>query len=169
MVALLIMHTESDVFTDRIFTIRFTGIAGITTLSSMIRFIIPHGIRPIIAGDGEATGIHPIIAGDGDIHLITVTGTGHIMAGSTGVIMADILTIAGMDTGIADILIQKITATDKDVQPDPVFFTVMRMEEEQLPLVYGQQPQPPKARRKGLELRQEELSTMHAAQVPVPG
>ena len=149
MAALLTMHTVSGAFTGLIFTIRFTGIAGIMIHIYTIHFITPRGIRLIIAGAGEAIGIHPITVGDGVIHPITAIGTGLIMPVSMEDITADTLILTGMDMEATGILIQKITVTGKDVQPDPVYFMVMMKEEEPLPLVYGHQPQPPKVRRKG--------------------
>jgi hypothetical protein len=119
------MHTVSGVSTVRIFTILSIGTAGITTRFTTILFIIPHIILHTIAGVGEVIGIRPTIAGDGVIHLITATGTGHIMLVYTADIMADIPIMTGMDTAAADILIQKITVTDNGVQPELMCFMVM--------------------------------------------
>jgi len=89
----LTLLTVLEGFTVRIFTILSTGTAGITIHSSMILFIILHGILHIIAGDGDLAGIHRITVGAGAIHPITVTGTDLIMATMAGVIP----TVHGME------------------------------------------------------------------------
>lgn len=122
------MHTASEGSTVRIFTILFTGTAGITTHSitirfSMIRFIILHGILHTTAGAGDTAGIHPITAGAGGIHPIIVTGTGLIMAIMAGVIP----TTRGMEADGMQIRI--ITGTDKEGQPERMCFAAAIVEE----------------------------------------
>jgi hypothetical protein len=95
--------------TVHIFTIRFTGTAGIMIPTYTIHFITLHGIRLISAGAGVAAGIRPTTAGAGVIHLITATGTSHIMADFTEVITVDTHTIIGMAMETTGISIQKTT------------------------------------------------------------
>ena len=83
MVTPLIMLTASEGSTVRISTIHFTWTAGITILMDMIRTI--HGIhlhgRCHGTGVGGIVGTHLILTmEDLVIRLITVTGTGLIMA-----------------------------------------------------------------------------------------
>jgi hypothetical protein len=137
--------------TVRIFMIRFTGTAGIMIHIYTIHFIIPPGIHPITAGAGEAAGIRLIPAGAGVIHPITAIGTTPI----TEVFMVDItedtlIITVGMDPEITGMPIQRITVTDKGVQPEPMYFTEMTMAEEPQLQVCGHQPPPQKAQEQGM-------------------
>lgn len=108
--------------TVRIFTIRFTGTAGIMIHIYTIHFIIPPGIRLITAGAGVAAGIRLIPAGAGVIHLITATGISHIMADFTEVITVDTHTITGMAMETTGISIQKTTVMASAGQQAPACF-----------------------------------------------
>ena len=96
MATIWIMLTVSDGSIIRIFTIRSTGIAGIT-----IRTPIHPGIHPIGRWAGDTVvGIHLITVGDGVIRPITVTGiTLIILIMDTvipiirGMVMADIMVV----------------------------------------------------------------------------
>jgi len=115
---LSIIPIGSTDFTAPIFTIRFTGIPGITILTSMILTIIHRGIALTGHTDGtmagEATGIHPITAGGMATHH-TTTGTSHIMAITDGAIP----TIHGTEEATG-MLTPTITGTVKEGQPAQV-------------------------------------------------
>jgi hypothetical protein len=151
--------------TVHIFTIRFTGTAGIMIPTYTIHFITLHGIRLITAGAGVAAGIRPTTAGAGVIHLITATGTSHIMADFTEVITVDTLIITvGMAPEITGMPIQRITVTDKGVQPEPMYFTEMTMAEEPQFQVCGHQPLPQKAQEQ--EMLAGQLKMQLPAEIP---
>lgn len=110
--------------TVRIFTIHFTGIAGIMILMFMTHIILGTHLHLPGVGDGEIAGTHliHITAGDTVIHLTTVTGTDLTMADGVipiivhGTGMVDttevITTVVGMP-----ILITIVTAEGLPVQP----------------------------------------------------
>lgn len=116
--------------TVRIFTILSIGTVGIMIHIYTIHFIIPHGIRRITVGAGEAAGILLTLVGAGVIHPITVIGTTHITEDFMVDITEDTLIItAGMVPEITGMPIRKTTVTDKEGQPEQTCFAVATAEE----------------------------------------
>jgi hypothetical protein len=127
---LLIMRTASEDSTALLFTILFTGIAGITILMFMI--LITHGIhlhgQCRGTGDGDTVGTHliPITVMDTVIHLITATGTGLI---TDGVILTTVhgmvmeVVIMEVITTVAGMPILKITVMEEGLQVRPMYDT----------------------------------------------
>lgn len=155
-----IMPIEFAGSTVRIFTIRFTGTAGITTHFITIRFIIPHGIHPTTVGDGVTAGIHPIIAWDGAIRPITATGTVHtilLMAGA-------ILITPGTDQEEDGMPIQIITVTDREGQPEQMYCAATTVAAEHPHLQFVHQQQPPEVPARVLPIKHWKMA---GVQLPV--
>ena len=160
----LTLHIAFEDFTVLIFTIRFTGIAGIMILIFMIPTIILHGIirhgHMPGTGAGDTTGIHLTIVGVGVILRITVTGTGLIILITAG----DILTIHGMEA--VGMPTRKITVTGRGDQPVPVYCAVTMVDAEHQLQQYVHRPVQQKVPGKGLrQVLQKLVAVQFQAQV----
>jgi len=142
------MHTAFAVSTVRIFTIRFTGTPGTTTLIMILFITLPGTLQPGRihgTGDGATAGIRLTAAGG--ILLITVTGTALTTAGDIHTTVHGIADITQATTTAtittAGMPIQITTGTEKEEPPEQMYVTMiteLAAHPLLLPALMAQQP-----------------------------